>query len=295
MKQLLIITLFVAFTACGDKKEKADASGSFEAEEVIISSEATGIIKELSVTEGQELGKGQLIGFIDSTQLFLKKKQLEAQIKAGLSQMPDIPSQLAIAEEQLRAAEKEKQRFTNLLNAGAATQKQLDDVITQTEVLKKQIVAQRSSLGITSESISEQALPLQVQIEQLNDQLSKCRIVNPMKGTVLTKYAEENETTIQGKALYKIADLSVVTLRVYVTGSQLAALQLNQKVKVLADGDAKKYKEYEGEVFWISDKAEFTPKTIQTKDERANMVYAVKIRVKNNGFLKLGMYAEVKF
>lgn len=295
MKKSIIIAALI-FSACTSNKNQYDASGTFEAVETIISSEATGQIKQFTIEEGQELKKGEVAGYIDSTQLYLKKKQLEAQIAAVLSRRPDMAAQIASLQEQLKQAEREQQRITNLLKSDAATQKQLDDATAQVAIIKKQIGAQESSLGITSKSINEESAPLTVQIEQLNDQLAKCKIINEVNGTVLTKYAEANEMTITGKPLYKIADLSSITLRAYITGDQLPSIKLNQKVNVLVDANDKDaYTEHEGIIQWISDKAEFTPKTIQTKDERANLVYAVKIKVTNNGSLKIGMYGEVKF
>jgi HlyD family secretion protein len=295
MKKIFLPAYFIfALSSCNNDKQW-DASGTFEAEEVIISSEANGVIKQLDLSEGQVLKAGQFIGYVDSIQLHLKKKQLETQIHSTLSQRPNISTQVAALEVQLATAEKEQQRFANLVKADAATQKQLDDISSQVEVLKKQISAQQSALGITSESITEQTSPLKVQVEQIEDQLQRCRIVNPINGTVLVKYSNANEMATQGKPLYKIADISELVLRAYITGIQLPKLKLGQNVKVMVDDGAKKYKEYTGTVFWISDKSEFTPKTIQTKEERANLVYAVKIKVKNDGYLKLGMYGEVKF
>ena len=285
----------IVLASCSNKKADFDASGTFEAEEIIISSEVSGIIKQFNVEEGQTLSSNQLIGFIDSTQLFLKKKQLQAQITALLGKRPDVSAQLASLEEQQMAAEKEQKRVSNLVKADAATTKQLDDVNTQLEVIKKQIEAQKSVLSISSQGINNDAVPLQIQIEQTEDQLSKCRIVNPVSGTVLGKYAEANEMTAPGKPLYKIADLRTIILRVYVTGNQLPTLKLNQEVKVLTDDGKDGFKEVTGKITWINDKAEFTPKTIQTKDERANMVYAVKVNVINDGTFKIGMYGEVKF
>jgi HlyD family secretion protein len=228
-------------------------------------------------------------------QLHLKKKQLQSQIRSVLAQKPNIAVQVAALQTQLQNYEKEKVRFTNLVKADAATQKQLDDINAQIEVVKKQLEAQQSSLGITSQSINEQTQPLDVQIEQLNDQIAKSRIVNPVNGTVLSKYTEPNEVVAVGKPLYKIADLSFMTLRAYVSGNQLPQIKLNQTEKVMIDDKDGALKEYSGEISWISSKAEFTPKTIQTKDERANLVYAIKVRVKNDGFLKIGMYGEMKF
>jgi HlyD family secretion protein len=294
MKHILftaIATLFLI--SCGRKEQAYDASGTFEAVETIVSAEATGVIKALDLEEGQVLKAGQTIGYIDTTQLYLKKKQLEAQITAVLGKKPDVSAQVAAYREQLKQANREQQRITNLLKADAATPKQLDDANAQVAIIKKQIAAQESALGITSAGLNKETLPLSVQIEQLNDQLSKSRIINETAGTVLTKYAEVNEMAVAGKPLYKVSDLSIIILRAYLTGNQLPAVKPGQKVQVLVDDAEGKYKTYEGVMEWISDKAEFTPKTIQTKDERANLVYAVKIRVKNDGYLKIGMYGEI--
>lgn len=297
MKKLLLILSFnlLILISCNNNKKNFDASGSFEAEETIISSEATGIIKQLSIEEGQTLQAGQEIGYVDSVQLYLKKKQLQAQIKAVLSKKPNVSIQLASLEEQLKNAEKEQKRISNLVMANAATTKQLDDINGNIEVIKKQIEAQKSSLNISTEGVNKETTPLEIQIEQLNDQLQKCKIVNPINGTVLTKYAEANEMASVGIPLYKIADLSYMILRVYISGNQLPQIKLNQTVKINTDDGNGGYKQTDGTVIWINDKSEFTPKTIQTKDERANMVYAVKIKVKNNGSYKIGMYGEIKF
>lgn len=290
---VIALTTASILTACTQHESVYDATGTFEAVETIVSAEATGTIQALNIEEGQQLKNGTQVGYIDSTQLYLKRKQLQAQIRSVLSRQPNISTQLAALLEELQQAEREQRRVASLLNSDAATQKQLDDATTQVNIVKRKIAAQESSLGITMSSLREETLPLQVQIEQTNDLLDKCRIVNAVNGTVLTKYAEAFETTSAGKPLYKIADLSTLTLRAYITGNQFSNIQLNQKVTVLVDSP-EGYKEYPGTVQWISNKAEFTPKTIQTKDERANLVYAVKIGVKNDGFLKVGMYGEVK-
>jgi len=287
--------LAISLTACNPNPVSFDASGSFEAEETIISSEATGTIRQLNLEEGQTLEAGQTIGYIDSLQLYLKKKQLEAQVTAILGKKPNIPIQLSALQEQLRTAERERIRIVNLVKGDAATPKQLDDANAQIEVLKKQIDAQQSALSISSEGISKDVVPLQIQIVQLNDQLARCNIINPINGTVLSKYAEANEMTATGKPLYKIADLSNLILRAYITGNQLPQVKLNQTVKVLTDNGKGGYKETTGTIIRINDKAEFTPKTIQTKDERANMVYAIKVNVKNDGTYKIGMYGAIKF
>jgi len=290
-----IITAFLVLVSCGKKEDDFDASGSFETEETIISSQASGIIQQLQVEEGAQLSAGDYVGYVDTTQLFLKKKQLLAQIDAVLSQRPNISEQLGALQSQLKAAEKEHQRFTRLVAQDAAPQKQLDDITAQVRTLRQQIEAQRSSLNIASRGISEQAAPLRVQIDQINDQISKSKIVNSVNGSVLVKYAKEHEVTAPGKPLYKIADISYLTLRAYITADQLSHLRLNQHVTVFVDSTKDSYRHLPGVVTWISDQSEFTPKTIQTKDERANLVYAIKIRVSNDGTLKDGMYAEVKF
>lgn len=296
MNKLAFITLMTTLiVSCKSTKDEYDASGTFEAVETIVSAEASGTVKELNVEEGQILEKDQPIGYIDSIQLHLRRTQMLAQIKALLSKMPNVSTQVAALREQLKQAEHEQKRIANLVKADAATQKQLDDVTAQVNVLKKQIEAQESSLGITSGSLNEETGPLKIQIEQLDDQLQKCRIINPTKGTVLVKYLEKNEMAVIGKPLYKLADLSTMILRAYITGDQFSQAKLGQEVKVLADDGKSASREYKGTIEWISDKAEFTPKTIQTKDERANLVYAVKIKVKNDGLLKIGMYGEVKF
>jgi HlyD family secretion protein len=291
----IILLLFTLVTvSCSNSEHVFDASGTFEAEETIISSEVAGAIRKFNIQEGQQLRAGQYIGYIDSLQLYLKKKQLQAQIQAALSRRPNVPVQLASLQEQLRAAELEQKRISNMLAADAATARQLDEITAQVNVLNSQIAAQRSSLGISTESITQETFPLQVQIEQVNDQLIKSRLISPLNGTVLNKYAEENEMAAPGKPLFKIADLSTIMLRAYITGSQLNQVKLGQKVGVLVGAGNEEYRQYDGTISWVSDKAEFTPKTIQTKEERANLVYAVKISVKNDGLLKTGMYADVK-
>jgi len=288
------LTAFIALLlSCNGKQQQFDATGTFEAVETIIPAEASGIIEVLDVEEGQNLQEGQVIGWIDTVQLSLKKDQLLAQIKAVRSRKPDTQSQLDIFLEQLQQARIDQQRMQNLLKADAATQKQADDANTRVAVLEKEIKARKTELNISTTGIDEDAQTLNVQIKQVNDQLKKSKIVNQIRGTVISKYAEKGEMAINGKPLYKIADLSTLILRAYVSGGQLPGIKLNEQVRVFVDADQHRYREYRGVVQWISDKAEFTPKTIQTKDERANLVYAVKINVKNDGFLKIGMYGEV--
>jgi HlyD family secretion protein len=296
MKTKISILLGLFYVAaCSPGDSEYDATGTFEADETIISAQASGVLNDFVVDDGESLQAGQVVGYIDSTQLHLKRKQMEAQIQAVLSKRPNISAQLAALYEQLKQAKREHQRVANLVQADAATKKQLDDAASQVAVVERQIDAQESSLGITTGSLREEALPLRVQIEQLNDQIAKCRVVNPIPGTVLTSYAESFEVVQQGKPLYKIADVSELKLRAYITGNQLAQVKLNQNVTVMVDDGKDGYRKYDGRIEWVSDKAEFTPKTIQTKDERANLVYAMRVRVKNDGYLKIGMYGEIKF
>ncbi len=281
--------------SCKQAPQLYDASGSFEAIETLIPADASGIIQQLDIREGQVIDSGQVIGYIDSTQLHLRKKQLEAQIKAVLSKKPNISRQLAAYQVQLDQARHELARIDRLVKADAATPKQLDDAKSMVAVIEKQMEALQSTLSITSEGLSQDTGPLFTQIAQLNDQIRRCVITNPVKGTVLTTYAEPFEMAVPGKPLYKIADLSSIILRAYITGDQLTGRRLGDQVTVMVDDTSGTYKTYSGTIEWISDKAEFTPKTIQTKDERANLVYAMKIRVANDGYLKIGMYGEVKW
>lgn len=294
MKRIIYLALAAVLASCTGNKDEFDAIGTFEAVETIIPAEATGIIRELKVEEGDLLKDGQVVGYIDTLQVSLKRQQLLAQIKAVKSRRPDANIQLEAYREQLKQAKTDQVRMENLVKADAATRKQLDDAKTRVSVLEKQIGAMRSELSISTTGINEEAKALQVQVEQVVDQISKSNIVNKADGTVLTKYTETGEMATIGKPLYKIADLSTIILRVYITGEQLPAVKLGQTVKVFVDAANGDYKEYAGKLEWISDKAEFTPKTIQTKTERANLVYAVKVKVKNDGYLKIGMYGEIK-
>ncbi len=290
---LLFATSLIILSSCGDKKEDFDASGTFEADEITVSSESNGRILSLNISEGENIEAGYLSGEIDSVQIFLKKKQLINSIKAIESRRPEIKKQIAVIEQQISTQKKERSRIEQLLQANVANKKQLDDINASIYLLEKQLEAQRSTLSITSNGITEEVSTMMVQIEQLEDQLKKCKITNPIKGTVLVKYANAGELAVQGKAIYKIADISNMTLKAYITSNQLTQIKIGQEVKVFADyGDD--YREYKGKVTWISSKAEFTPKTIQTRDERANLVYAIKVMVKNDDFLKIGMYGQIK-
>ncbi|MGN0020124.1 MAG: HlyD family secretion protein [Sphingobacterium hotanense] len=284
----------ILLSSCQNKEPEFDATGTFEAVETIISAEASGTLKEFDLQEGQQLTAGQHIGYIDSVQLYLKKKQLETQAKAVLGKKPSVNTQLAALQSQLNTAQRERSRIQNLLKDDAIPAKQLDDINAQIDLISKQIAAQRSTLDLSVSSIDKDVQPIEVQMLQIEDQLQKSKIINPIAGTVLTKYAEANEMASVGKPLYKIADLSNLILRVYISGDQLPLIKLNQQVKVFTDDGNGGFKETQGTITWINDKAEFTPKTIQTKNERANQVYAVKILVKNDGSYKIGMYGEIK-
>lgn len=287
---LVLMALFIS--SCNHTKDKHDASGTFEATEVLISSEATGKIMEFNIDEGQVLKANQYVGFIDSVQVYLKKKQLLKSIQAVKIRNPEIQKQIGVFEQQIATQKNEKIRVQNLVDANVANQKQLDDINAYIALLERQLTAQKSVLNTTSKGLYEEASAMEVQIEQLNDQLKKCRIINPVDGTVLVKYSEKNEISIPGKVMYKIADLENMTFRAYITSDQISKMKIGQSVKVLADfGDENRT--YDGRVAWISSKSEFTPKTIQTQDERANLVYAVKVAVKNDGFLKIGMYGKL--
>jgi len=311
MKKLaaILFVLTALASSCSSNKLKTDASGVFESDEVIVSAEQSGQILSFNIKEGDTIRKGAIIGQIDMSNTILQKQQVQATIKA-LSEKTTNPhpeielvkKQVAVQQSQLAQQLRERTRTENLLKADAATQKQLDDINALIDQLKKQIAVSQQQITLDKSNIATQnstvfseKAPLEKSVAEIQDEINKGQIVNPISGTVLTKYALEGEMTTLGKALYKIADLDTVTIRAYVTGSQLAGIKLGQRVKVYTDDAAKSYKEYPGQVSWISDQSEFTPKTIQTKDERANLVYAVKIRVKNDGYLKLGMYGEVKF
>lgn len=295
MKYLIFSIAFIVITACSSNESDFDATGTFESTEIIVSSEANGKIMELNLQEGDRLEAGAVLGYVDSTQLYLRKKQLEAGLRSVDIRKPDIRKQIASLEQQIAVARSEQQRMENLVKAKAGNQKQVDDIVNNIKVLQKQLDAQYSTLHKTTGGADAEAESIVYQIMQLDDQLQKSRIVNPQSGTVLVKYAEPGEVTAAGKPLYKIADTDLLYLRAYPTAEQLTKLKLGGGVRVFADFGEKEQREYPGMITWISEKSEFTPKGIQTKDERANLVYAVKIAVKNDGYLKIGQYGEVIF
>jgi HlyD family secretion protein len=287
----LLLLLAVLIVACNGNENGSDAYGNFEAKEVIVSAEAQGKIIEFNIEEGQSLEKGQNLGFIDTVPQSIQREQLLAQKYAIASKITNVRAQINVQEEQKSILNTEKDRIEKLYNDNAATKQQYDDIKGKYDVLEKQIIATRTQIS----SITKEMEVVDKQVKLINEQISRAKIINPIDGTVLEKYLEENEIAIIGKALYKIARLDEIDLRVYISGAQLPNIKIGQKAKVYIDKDAESNQEYDGEVFWISDQAEFTPKIIQTKEERVNMVYAVKIRIKNDGKLKIGMPGEVKF
>ncbi len=295
MRYLQILLIVILFSACNSKNGSYDASGVFEATEIIVSAKGNGEILQFDLMEGQDVVAGQTLGLIDTMQLYWRKMQLQAGMKAVESRRVNIGVQMAVLQEQLTAARHEKERFEQLTRENAANKKQLDDINAQIAMLGKQIAAQTETLKSSNSSLTNEQQSLLAQMEQIEDQLSNSVIKSPVTATVLGKYAEAGEFAIQGKALFKVADMEKMFLRAYITAGQLTELKIGQQVKVFSDMGKSERREYEGSVSWISDKAEFTPKTIQTRDERANLVYMVKIAVKNDGYIKKGMYGEVLF
>jgi HlyD family secretion protein len=304
----ILLIAFAIITGCSKKDHAYDATGTFEADETIVSSEISGRITRLAINEGDTVKTSQVVGTIDATNLELQKEQVEASINALGEKTSNVAPQIKLLEDQIRVQQSqlnnlyhERERTAKLVKADAATSKQLDDITAQIDIVQKQIAATRQQINVQKTNVATQnktilseRKPLQKRVQQLEDQIQRSNIINPANGTVITKYAETGEVTSAGKALYKLADLVNITLRAYITGDQLPQIKTGQHVKVFTDAGDDPSKTYDGVISWISDKAEFTPKTIQTKEERANLVYAVKIRVKNDGYLKLGMYADVK-
>ena len=281
--------------SCGGNHNDYDASGTFEAEEVTVSSEADGRIIELNVTEGSLLYAGQEYGLIDTVQLYLQKCRIEAGIQAALTKKVDVTVQTASLSQRIEVNKKERKRVKNLIDAKSANQKQLDDLNSSISILESEYEATVASLNQTNAAIDAEVLSLKTQIEQVNERLARCRVTSPITGTVLVRYAKAGELTGAGRPLFKVADVSNMTLRAYISASQLADVKLGQPVTIYADDSGKGLREYQGRVSWISDAAEFTPKTIKNRDERVNLVYAVKISFVNDGYVKIGMYGDVEF
>jgi HlyD family secretion protein len=287
----LLLSLVLLISSCGKNEKRSDAYGNFEAVETIVSAEATGKLIDFNIEEGQLLEKDVTVGNIDADQLSLKKQQLEAQKNTIKTKFKNVFSQINVYQEQKKVSQVEKNRIERLLKDDAATTKQLDDINGSINVLNKQMASIESQNSTTMQELKN----LDVQIQQVQDQIEKSAVINPVKGMVLMKLAEQSEIVNYGKPLYKIADISTMDLRVYVSGEQLPGIKLGQMVRVLIDSGKGGYRELEGIISWISSKSEFTPKIIQTKEERVNLVYAIKVRVANDGSLKIGMPGEVIF
>ena len=296
MKKIVTIaSMTLLLVACGQSEKEFDATGTFEATEVTVSAEQSGTLLKFALEEGDNIEAGSEVGLVDTTQIWLKLQQAEATKAVYQSQKPDMEKQIAATCQQLEKAKTEQRRYQELVNDGAAPSKMLDDATNQVKVLQRQLEAQMSSLGTSTKALNQQMAATDVQMSQLKDQLQKCHIRAPLTGTVLEKYVEQGEFAATGKPLFKVADTEQMFIRAYVTSAQLKDIKVGQKAKVLADyGDGQK-KEYEGTVSWISSRSEFTPKTILTDDERADLVYALKVAFKNDGNVKIGMYGEVKF
>ena len=323
MKRMILPLAALLLTACGDKNNHNEATGTFEATEVTVSAKSSGELQVFAISEGQEIEQGKEVGHIDSYPLQLKKdqlattrsqldankRQLAATRQATNSKQLDLEMQVATIRQQIANAQRERQRFTELVNDGAVPRKQLDDINYQIKVLEKQLAAAReqiksnnaslaqqsSGIGAQMDGIDAQQASLTVQQAQLDDQIANTLVKAPITGTVLEKYAEQGEFVSTGKPLFKMADVREMTLRAYVTSAQLEKVKVGQAVKVTADYGGDRSQTYDGVVTWISSQSEFTPKTIVTDDERADLVYAVKVRVKNDGHIKMGMYGKVRF
>ena len=285
----------ILLAACNSNKKEYDATGTFEATETTVSAEQSGTLLNFALEEGDDVEAGQEIGLIDTTQIWLKIRQATATKAVYQSQKPDLQKQIAVTRQQLAKAKTEQQRYRELVNDGAAPAKMLDDATSQVQVLQRQLDAQVSTLNTQLSTLNSQMSATDVQTSQLRDQLQKCHIKSPAAGTVLEKYVERGEFVSPGKPLFKMGEVKQMFLRAYVTSAQLQNIKIGQAVKVFADYGNGQKKEYNGTISWISSRSEFTPKTIVTDDERADLVYAVKIAVKNDGYIKIGMYGEVKW
>ncbi len=286
----ILLIGFIILSSCSKESERWDFQGQFEATEIVVSSEISGRITKLNINEGEDVKENQICCNIDTLQLYLKKEQLQATINSILSRNSNIKAQLSVIDEQIINLKREQKRMEQLIKDNAGTTKQLDDIKGQIVVLEKQ----KETTTTNFAQLNAETAPLQIQINQTNDQISRCIIRSPINGTIISKYAEKGEITSFNKAIFKVADIQNMTLKAYATSSQLSSIKLGQKVNVLVDVEGKIFKKIEGIISWISQKSEFTPKTIQTRDERANLVYALKIKVNNDGTLRIGMPADVK-
>lgn len=293
MRRIAYIATLLLIASCG-KESEFDAQGTFEATEIIVSAEATGRILCFDVEEGSTVEAGNIVGAIDSIQLHLQRRQLIAQQSALLSSRPDVKKQVASIREEIAKQKSELARVENMLRDGAATQKQYDDIWAHIRILEGKLEAALSTLDKNTSSINGNSVAIEAQIAALDDRIAKCRINSPVSGTLLVKYAQAGELASPGKPLMKVANLDEIFLRAYFTSEQLADITLGDAVTVIADFGGDERYSYEGRITWIASESEFTPKSIQTRDSRANLVYAVKIAVKNDGRLKIGLAGEVK-
>ena len=292
---MIVAAGLAVLASCGNKEKEYDATGVFEATETTVFAEQSGALMTFDINEGDVIVQGKEVGLIDTTQIWLKILQAGATKQVYQSQKPDMEKQIAATRQQLAKALQDQQRYKELVADGAAPSKMLDDATNQVAVLQKQLDAQISALNTQLSTLNSQLSTVDVQADQLRDQLRKCHITTPMVGTVLEKFVERGEFVATGKPLFKLADTENMFIRAYVTSAQLQNIKVGQKAKVFADYGDRQKKEYEGTVSWISSRSEFTPKTIQTDDERADLVYALKVAIKNDGYVKIGMYGEVKF
>ena len=290
-KHIITIIGLLLIVSCSDRNEKADAYGNFEAHEILVAAETQGKLIELDIEEGDQLKEGEIVGWIDTSTFAVKRQQLIAQKKAKATKLDNIESQVAVQKEKIETYKTEKERIEKLLQQEAATDKQYDDIMGRLRIAKKQL----QSVKTQKQSVYKELDVVDAQIKEINKNIEKCRIENPQKGTVLEKYHEEGEFAMPGRTIYKIADLSKMKLRVYISGAQLPHIEIGQKVDVYIDKNKKDNQQLKGQITWISSKAEFTPKIIQTKEERVDLVYAVKVKVNNDGRLKVGMPGEVRF
>ena len=294
-RHLFLGILSITFVSCGNNEKDYDATGTFEATEVTVAAEQSGTLMTFDVNEGDQMALGKEVGLIDTTQIWLKIQQAGATKAVYQSQKPNMEAQIAATRQQLAKARQDQQRYRELVADGAAPSKMLDDATNQVAVLQKQLDAQISSLSTNTNALNKQMAATDVQVCQLMDQLQKCHITTPIKGIVLEKFVEKGEFVAVGKPLFKMADTEQMFIRAYVTSAQLQNIKVGQQAKVFADYGNGQKKEYGGTVSWISSRSEFTPKTILTDDERADLVYALKVAIKNDGYVKIGMYGEVKF
>ena len=296
MNNKMMIALAMAMlVGCSSNEKDYDATGTFEATETTVSAEQSGTLLQFALEEGDNIEAGREVGLIDTTQIWLKMQQTETSKTVYQSQKPDMEKQIAVTRQQLAKAKTEQRRYQELVDDGAAPSKMLDDAKNQVQVLQRQLDGQVSTLNTQLSTLNSQLSTVNVQIRQLSDQLQKCHIIAPTTGTVLEKYVERGEYVTPGKPLFKVGNVGLMYLRAYVTSAQLQHVKVGQQAKVFADYGGGERKEYGGTVSWISSRSEFTPKTILTDDERADLVYAVKIAVKNDGNIKIGMYGEVSF